>query len=63
MLGLLLLVAFPSSGEPRGLGEVADQLRMPHSTAHRYIKTLAGMGLLKREPGRRGYRRALGSDA
>jgi len=63
VLGLLLLFAFPSNGEPRGLGEVADNLRMPHSTAHRYVKTLAGMGLLEREPGRRGYRRALGSAA
>ena len=60
VLGLLLLVAFPSDGKPRGLGEVAGEIGISPSTAHRYLKTLTWMGLLERMPGgRRGYRRVL----
>jgi Fic family protein len=56
--GLLLLAAFPADGSYRRTAEVARMLGMSISTAHRYISTLAAVGLLERDPSTRRYRLA-----
>lgn len=58
--GLLMLASFPADGSYLGNAELA---RMPHmnaSTCHRYLSTLAAVGLLERDPDTRRYRRASG---
>jgi hypothetical protein len=54
--GLSLLRCFPSSGAPRGIVELARELEMSPSTAHRYAVTLVELGLLERCPNTRKYR-------
>ena len=53
--GLSLLTCFSASGEPRGLNEMARELNMSPSTAHRYALTLVHIGLLERSPESRKY--------
>ena len=53
--GLSLLTCFDSSGEPRGIIEVAKELEMNSSTVHRYALTLVHLGLLERSPHTRKY--------
>lgn len=56
--GLSLLRCFDPEGSARGIVEVADQLGMSPSTAHRYAVTLVELGLLERCPNSRKYRLA-----
>jgi hypothetical protein len=57
--GLLILALFISSGEGRGVVEVARQLGLSPSTTHRYMTTLVAFGLLVQDPTTRKYRLAL----
>jgi hypothetical protein len=54
--GLSLLTGFGPDGEERGIVELADELGMSPSTAHRYALTLVEVGLLERCPRTRKYR-------
>ncbi len=54
--GLSLLTCFGGSGEARGIVEMAGELDMSPSTAHRYALTLVEVGLLERCPKTRKYR-------
>jgi hypothetical protein len=54
--GLSLLTGFGPDGAPRGIVELADDLGMSPSTAHRYALTLVELGLLERCPKTRKYR-------
>jgi hypothetical protein len=55
--GLSLLTGFgPDGAHERGIVELADELGMSASTAHRYALTLVELGLLERCPRSRKYR-------
>ncbi len=54
--GLSILTRFRSSEESRGIVELAGDLDMSPSTAHRYAQTLIELGLLERCPNSRKYR-------
>jgi len=54
--GLSLLRCFGPDGGARGIVELADELGMSPSTAHRYALTLVELGLLERCPHSRKYR-------
>jgi IclR helix-turn-helix domain len=54
--GLSLLTCFGPDGEARGILELARDLGMSPSTAHRYAYTLVELGLLERCPKTRKYR-------
>jgi hypothetical protein len=54
--GLSLLTGFGPDGGERGIVELADDLGMSPSTAHRYALTLVEVGLLERCPRTRKYR-------
>lgn len=56
MRGLSLLTGFSSDGDERGIVELAGDLGMSPSTAHRYALTLVELGLLERCPRTRKYR-------
>jgi IclR-like helix-turn-helix domain-containing protein len=54
--GLSILTCFGPTGDPRGIVELAGELDMSPSTAHRYAFTLVELGLLERCPKTRKYR-------
>jgi hypothetical protein len=54
--GLSLLTGFGPDGGERGIVELAEDLGMSPSTAHRYALTLVELGLLERCPQTRKYR-------
>jgi hypothetical protein len=54
--GLSILTAFGPDGGARGIVELARDLGMSPSTAHRYALTLVELGLLERCPRTRKYR-------
>jgi hypothetical protein len=54
--GLSLLTRFGPDGAERGIVELAHELGMSPSTAHRYAFTLVELGLLERSPTTRKYR-------
>jgi hypothetical protein len=54
--GLSILTCFGPEGEARGILELARDLDLSPSTAHRYAFTLVEMGLLERCPRTRKYR-------
>jgi IclR helix-turn-helix domain len=54
--GLSILTGFAPDGAPRGIVELAGDLGMSASTAHRYAQTLVELGLLERCPRTRKYR-------
>jgi IclR-like helix-turn-helix domain-containing protein len=54
--GLSLLTGFDPDGAERGIVELAEDLGMSPSTAHRYALTLVEVGLLERCPRTRKYR-------
>lgn len=56
--GLLMLAVLPSDGSYVGNAQLAQRLRMPMSTAHRYVTTLVAAGLVERDPTTRKYRLA-----
>jgi hypothetical protein len=53
--GLSLLTGFGPDGRSRGIVELAEDLGMSPSTAHRYALTLVELGLLERCPKTRKY--------
>lgn len=53
--GLSLLTCFDAENQPRGIVEMAAELEMSPSTAHRYALTLVHLGLLERAPDTRKY--------
>ena len=53
--GLSILTCFDADGEARGIIELARDLDMSPSTAHRYALTLVELGLLERCPRTRKY--------
>jgi hypothetical protein len=54
--GLSILTGFGPDGGSRGIVELAHDLGMSPSTAHRYAVTLVELGLLERCPRTRKYR-------
>jgi IclR family pca regulon transcriptional regulator len=54
--GLAILSSFTSSRQLIGTSELARELGLTRSTAHRYIATLARLGYLQQDPERRKYR-------
>ena len=54
--GFSLLAGFGPDGAERGIVELANDLGMSPSTAHRYALTLVELGLLERCPTTRKYR-------
>jgi hypothetical protein len=54
--GLSILTHFGADGAERGIVELAHELDMSPSTAHRYALTLVELGLLERSPRTRKYR-------
>jgi hypothetical protein len=54
--GFSILACFGPNGEARGIVELAGELGMSPSTAHRYAVTLVELGLLERCPTTRKYR-------
>jgi IclR helix-turn-helix domain len=56
MRGLSILTCFGPDGGARGIVELAGDLDMSPSTAHRYALTLVELGLLERCPRTRKYR-------
>ncbi len=56
--GLALLARFEADDRERGIVELAGELGMSPSTAHRYAQTLLELGLLERCPRTRRYRLA-----
>lgn len=54
--GFSLLAGFGPDGAERGIVELANDLGMSPSTAHRYALTLVELGLLERCPKTRKYR-------
>jgi hypothetical protein len=53
--GFSLLTCFDAENRPRGIVELAQELDMSPSTAHRYALTLVHIGLLERAPDTRKY--------
>jgi DNA-binding IclR family transcriptional regulator len=56
LTGLMMLAMFPLDGSYRGNAELARALAMNPSTTHRYLRTLAAVGLLEHDPATRRYR-------
>lgn len=56
LTGLLVLACFTCATGEQRLTDVAAQLHMSASTAHRFIKTLHVAGLLEQNPDTRAYR-------
>lgn len=55
---LMVLASYPADGSARSVSDVAKQLGMGISTAHRYTSTFAEVGVLERDPVSRRYRLA-----
>jgi IclR helix-turn-helix domain len=55
---LMVLASYPADGSTRSVSDVAKQLGMGISTAHRYTSTFAEVGVLERDPVSRQYRLA-----
>jgi hypothetical protein len=55
---LMVLASYPADGSDRSVSDVAKQLGMGISTAHRYTSTFAEVGVLERDPVSRRYRLA-----
>lgn len=55
--GMMVFASFPSDGLARSVTDIAEHLSMSPSMVHRYIATLAEMGLLERDPVSRTYKR------
>jgi hypothetical protein len=54
--GLVVLACFPEDGSSLGVKEVAGAVGASVSTTHRYVSTLAAVGLLQQEKSGRRYR-------
>lgn len=55
---LMVLASYPPDGSTRSVSDVAKELGMGISTAHRYTSTFAEVGVLERDPVSRRYRLA-----
>jgi hypothetical protein len=55
---LMVLASYPTDGSARSVSDVAKQVGMGISTAHRYTATFAVVGVLERDPVSRQYRLA-----
>lgn len=55
---LMVLASYPADGTARSVSDVAKQLGMGISTAHRYTSTFTEVGVLERDPVSRQYRLA-----
>jgi hypothetical protein len=55
---LMVLASYPPDGSARSVSDVAKELGMGISTAHRYTSTFAEVGVLERDPVSRRYRLA-----
>jgi hypothetical protein len=55
---LMVLASYPPDGSARSVSDVAKELGMGISTAHRYTSTFAEVGVLERDPASRQYRLA-----
>lgn len=55
LAGLLVFACFPVDGSYVSNADIARRLGLNPSTAHRYVSTLASVGLLKRHPTSRKY--------
>jgi DNA-binding IclR family transcriptional regulator len=55
---LMVLASYPADGSARSVSDVAKQVGMGISTAHRYTSTFAEVGVLERDPVSRQYRLA-----
>jgi IclR family transcriptional regulator, pca regulon regulatory protein len=53
--GLAILSSFSAERRSIGVSEMAEELGLTRSTAHRYIATLAGLGYLNQDPATRKY--------
>jgi IclR family pca regulon transcriptional regulator len=53
--GLAILSSFSAERRSIGVSEMAHELGLTRSTAHRYIATLAGLGYLNQDPATRKY--------
>ena len=51
-----VLAAFSTTGTARGVAEVAQELGMSRTTAHRYVSALVDLELLGQDPVSRQYR-------
>lgn len=56
--GLALLSCYSPEREWRTISDLAKELDLPPSTAHRYARTLRAIGLLEQHPATREYRPA-----
>jgi uncharacterized protein (DUF1778 family) len=56
--GLALLSCYTPQREWRTISDLAKELDLPPSTAHRYARTLRAIGLLEQHPATREYRPA-----
>lgn len=50
MTGLVILASFPTDGSPVANAEIARQVGISPSTAHRYVATLVVAGLVEKDP-------------
>lgn len=56
--GLNLLAAFNENGRSLlGIKDLAEELGVPRSTTHRYVRSLVELGQLEQDPATRKYRR------
>jgi hypothetical protein len=62
LLGLMVLASFRADGTSRAVTDVAHDLDMWASTAHRYVSTLVEVGLLERDAVSREYRLVVRAD-
>ena len=58
LLGLLIYTVLPTDGSDLGINQLGRALTINLSTVHRYISTLLAIGLVKRDPRSRRYRKA-----
>lgn len=56
LTGLLVLACFSPPGTERRVSDVAEQVQLTRSTAHRFIKTFQAAGLMEQNPDTRMYR-------
>lgn len=61
LYGLMALSCIPADGSERELKEIAKELDLPPSTAHRYVHTLTLVGLAEQNPQTRKYHRVSAS--
>jgi IclR family pca regulon transcriptional regulator len=54
--GLAILSALASGPTPLGISDLAREVRLSRSTAHRYVSTLTKLGYLDQDPSTRKYR-------